>query len=330
MPSFLEKILKSRKAPMTAEDFRRMQTDAEKEVERALAAGEAAQQAWNDSLLDESDAATKAARARVVDADDAHARAVARVAAIREEFLKACEAEAEADRQGTYERALDLARKAKPAFRRYEKAALEIRAALAEIAAAEVAIDAANSDLPRDAAPVTKLEMDVRGLPGEPRRVVDSRADLLWVYRDWPEMIVEKEKVALIESEDGVRGVFRDPWGRNSTDEIPVIRRRRTFEKIMPGVSAFTPTPLAGAVFLPGIAPGSPPIWAPVGGNPMFDENDPRAVIEAAQALAARGDKGSDPRSRADFPDQFVTWSDIDPNEARELDAALAAAAGSI
>lgn len=323
MASFLEKLLGSRKAPPSADEFRAMQSDCEREVERTQAALEQAQRAYDASLVDDDPAATKAARGRWNDAEDAHARAVARLAKIREAFLQACEAEAEADRVANYDAGQKALKKARAAFTKYERSALEVRNSLVEIAEAEVVIAKANSDLPKDAAPVEGLEQAVRGLPSVPSRVVDERVEAVWVFRDWPEMSVPREKVSLIKSADGIRGYFEDPWASNSTDQHHVVKRKRIVRRTLPGVSAFRAVPLAATVALPGLAPGAAPIWSPVGGDWLWSENRPQAVLAAAKELEAAGKAATkDPRHHPETPDESVEWVDIDPADA---DVALAA-----
>lgn len=327
MPSFLERILGSRKSPPTADEYRRLQSEAEKRVERDTVAEADAWRGYDESLLDEDPAATTRARQKAQDATDSRARSEAQLVAIRAAFEAACDTEAEADRVEKRKRADQAFRATETSLpRRYAKAAAEVAAVAVEFAQAEIIIAESNRDLPAGLDPLESVEQRIRGLPSIPAKVIDEKYEDIWCYADWQQTPVERDKVAYIRTEDGVTGFFPNLWG-NTTDEIRVVRRRKITRRTIPGVGKYQAAPLAAEISLPGLLPNSAPFWKPVGGPWMFSENRPQAVLAAAAELeAAAKAKPRDPRTLPEYPDQSVEWVDIDP---ADVDAdAIAAAAG--
>lgn len=325
MASFLDKILRSRKSPLTADDFRKMQSDAERDVERAQAAFVDEQNAWEASLLDADPAATKAARTRLIDAEDAHARAVARLGAIRQEFLRACEAEAEADRVARYEAIRDKVRAAEKALKRYAPLAQQIGDIARLVAEAEVEALAVNEDLPAGAAPLS-LPENIRGWPARPGEVVEERIeDGGWHYafESWGR--VDESLVRFIETDAEGRSwvSYEENWQQVRHE---VARRKKRVRRIRLEQGAAMPERLIATLSLPGFRHGDAPIFTPL---PEFSRivygELPATALQRIGPPALAKERDTRPAQAEIFEEEL-----LDESEAEEIDAALAAATGAM
>jgi hypothetical protein len=252
MATILDKILG--KKPKAAEEIRAEQTRAEQALEQAQADLRAAGQRYTATLLDPDPGATRSAKTALSEAEDAVARAQALVAALREKFLEACEAEAEAEKLSRYEeaeRAADAARNA--LLDEYQEAALRVVEILQKINTAETLIEKVNADLPAGAARLASVEMPIRGHLAMPREAVKRERFHQWV--------------------DAVGNVISDPQHIRETEKgVGIYQRegrlacrvwRKTFERTTWRDSAqpLLPERLGAAVRLPGLYHGDQAIW---------------------------------------------------------------------
>lgn len=269
----------------------------------ALAAAEAearlAEAAYKDSLTTtefhelEQLAQRKLSATVAVD----RARAILEAAEIRQ-AAAAAEA-AEAERQARYEAAAKLAEAASKRLRKeYPRHAAALRDLLRELAEAEIAVKAANADLPRDATPLAGPEAE-RSTPTLFEEVVSEKIVDLWTPINFTQPIAEELQAKVQRHLGRQRGRMKDA---SDTDENPatygsvrtnsggtmdVVLKKFRRREILPHENGRSIAPLATEVNLPPLDAGAVPYW-----EPAYDAHD--AARQASQTLKpkpARADR---------------------------------------
>lgn len=305
----VERILGRSEAPPSSSSIRAELAKAERAAETAHQDLGAARDAYTSSLLAEDAAETGRAKASIAACEVDVDRADALVAALRQRFESQCEAEAERERTGAYETALERKAEAQKRLAAYDVHAGEIAAILRSVAEAEVAVRRANDDLPTDAERISGVEVGVRHAPSIPRKVLDERVeDGAWHYVDGPFPGTEVETF--------LQGSCRasHPSGRIGTVErrsrdsvtpttCTVVRKKIKVTRYIEPVRVGVVESLASSVSLPPLRYGEAAHWSPAGAASHVNGSDhgaaARQVLAAADKLEAARAKGlQDNRSR--------------------------------
>jgi hypothetical protein len=195
--------------------------------------------------------------------------------------------EQEVARREKYEAAMKAAAQAAAALRQYPTFAQRIVGLLASVAEAEIAINAANADLPAGAVALPSAEFQVRGLAGEPRQEVGRKiVRSAWFYTGADESELEPSDTVV--SQDGRTGYIETRLGGRKQVETRPVERVDYIE----GRPPYIPEPLHLELRLPGLLPGEPAIWAGLGNSAVFFHGrmgaDAVAVVEHASRQSAR------------------------------------------
>lgn len=248
---------------------------AREDAVSAAAGVNTAQAAYADALLTASaPALRKLAEARS-DATIRVDQLNALVSKLEVDLDLATEAEAEASRYEQYAAACALAESArKQLFADYPKAAEKIRAVLGAIAEADIAVEAANQNLPAGATPIAKPEGS-RALPNLPEEIVSEDTVELWVMDG-------NSSPLPAEQQDQV-----DRNGRIAINGRQYNCTRRHFRRreFLPPVFGRYVRQLASEINLPGLAFGEGSYWKPVSGT----GEAPRQLAEPRRPPAVDG-----------------------------------------
>ena len=172
----------------------------------------------------------------------------------------------------------------------YEQNARAIVAAIGKLAELDQAIDDANSDLPTGVSRLPTMEARLRGLPGEPEQEVGREVTRTgWFYEGAyvpsgavPDQLVTEAKIT---------GNIGEIIDRSRGHATPVKIRLCQVVKItkrdtIPPIGAHV---LSRTVVLPGVRPGSEPIWGDVTSHAngvSWEDYDKVAVIaQASEAV---------------------------------------------
>lgn len=249
-------------------------TKAKTELEAAEAAVVAAEEQYEAHLLTADkkslrgflDAKTEAG----IDVDQARAR----IQRLTRDHEAALEAEATDLRQRRYDEAKAASEAAEKRLRKeYPRAAIQIRELLAEVAAASLAVQAANADRPEGAPPLLDPEYG-RSQHQQYREILSEDVVEMWATIDSASPIQDEYQRTVRAHEKGRRGMMRD---RSESDENPllygtaqtehgpleVVRKRFRRAKILPDQSGYNIAPLACEIVLPPLDASATPFWSP-------------------------------------------------------------------
>ncbi|PWE52412.1 hypothetical protein DEM27_31185 [Metarhizobium album] len=270
MGKLINKIL----GKQSSSDIAAAITKAQAELEAAEAAVAAAEEQYDAHLLTADkkslrgflDAKTEAG----IDVDQARAR----IQRLERDHEAAVESEAESERQAAYDRAKELAATARKKLGDYEKAAMAIRDVLRAIAEADVAVEAANADLPDGAARIEKPE-ECRSSPNLYKKVLKEEVVELWAGIGDQSRPVEHQHRVRVEH---VGKRVRSRWSEEDFDEggwekgyyatdgggtIEVVKRRFIKRTYLPDDTGQYAVSLASAVSLPPAIVGGPVFFEP-------------------------------------------------------------------
>jgi len=237
---------------------------AEAELAAAHEAQAAAEAAYKGKLLTADDATLRQLVEARTDAGVRVDRATALVEALRERLEAAQTREAEAARVTAYEAAHAQAEEARAALvELYPGLARDLMSLMRVVAEAEIAVQAANADLPAGAAPIAGVEASVRDLPGVPETVLSETYVERWV---------EVGKVTpgsfdqhAVQDLGRGQGVIKIP-GIAAKDCRPVERRGFLEQRVYPASLRRAAYGLAERLALPGLRVDDPAFWEPASG----------------------------------------------------------------
>ena len=262
---------------------------AKAELEAAEAAVVAADEKYQGSLLSEDAAALRRLADAKTDAIITVDICRAKIAKLEKQHADALEAEAADQRQRRYDDAKAASEAAEKRLRKeYPRAALQIRELLAEVAAASLAVQAANADRPEGAPPLLDPEYG-RSQHQQYREILSEDVVEMWATIDSASPIQDEYQRTVRAHEKGRRGMLRD---RSDSDENPllygtaqtehgpleVVRKRFRRAKILPDQSGYSIAPLACEIVLPPLDASATPFW-----SPAYDQRD--ASSQAAAEL---------------------------------------------
>lgn len=268
------KILNKLMGKSSSADIASAITKAQTELAQAEAAVAAAEEQYDANLLTADkkslrgflDAKTEAN----IDVDQARAR----IQRLERDHEAALEAEAESNRQAAYDRAKELTATARKKLGDYEKAAMAIRDVLRAIAEADVAVEAANENLPAGAARLDKAEA-VRSAPNLYKEVTKEELVELWAYIGQQSVPVEHQHRVRVER---VGKRVRSRWSEDDFDEggyekgyyttdggatIEAVKRRFVKRTYLPDETGHFAAPLSHKVDLPPAIVGGPVFFEP-------------------------------------------------------------------
>jgi hypothetical protein len=230
----------------------------------AAAAVEAAEAAYQAGLLTEAPTALRRLAEGKTDAGIRVDQAAAIIVSLEAKLAAAIGSETEARRREQYDSASALAETArKQLFADYPAAAEKIRAVLRAIAAADIAVEAANQDLPEGAAPIAKPE-NSRALPNFPQEMISEERVELWSGAgDTRPIPPEFQHTAQTNG--------RDTTAQTGSGRIEVVKRTFDRTEYLPALFGRHSPALASAIELPGLSFGEGPYWTPA--------SDPAAVL---------------------------------------------------
>ena len=264
-------------------------TRAHAELEAAEAAVAAAEKSYDEGLLTLDKVALRRLLDDKVEAGIECDQIRARLTALEREHAKALESEAADQRQRRYDEAKAASEAAEKRLRReYSKAALAIRELLAEVAAASLAVQAANEDRPEGAPPLLDPEYG-RSQHQQYREILSEDIVEMWATIDSASPIRDELQRHVRAREKGRRGMMTD---RSDTAENPllygsvqtehgvleVVRKRFRRTKFLPDRGGYSVGPLACELVLPPLDAGATPFW-----KPAYDQRD--AANQAAADL---------------------------------------------
>lgn len=262
---------------------------AKAELEAAEAAVVAADEKYQGSLLSEDAAVLRRLADAKTDAVITVDICRAKIAKLEKQHAEAIEAEAADQRQRRYDDAKAASEAAEKRLRReYPKLAMGVRDLLADIAAASLAVQAANADKP-EGAPVLFDPEYSRSQHRQYREVITEDTIDLWATIDSASPIRDELQRHVRAHEKGRRGMMTD---RSDTAESPllygsvqtehgmleVVRKRFRRTKFLPDCGGYSVAPLACEIVLPPLDASATPFW-----SPAHDQRD--AASQAAAEL---------------------------------------------
>lgn len=251
--SFLTKTSAS-----TADQFEDALQTANEDLGQAEQALAEARRTYDNSKINPDASVSMRAREQVIAAEVQVDRAQALVELAEQRLGEARQAEAEDARRKCFAEAERLNSDASAALAEYPALAERLLVLLEISARADLAVAAANQNLPAGRAPLVPAEQLVRGQPEVPEEILRQEVRADWQHAGGS--VVEEEHVSLIKTRDGEHGSFQLSRGGVSR-EYTVTKRRHRVEKLLPQISAVVPTPLAFGLVLPGVREGEPNIW---------------------------------------------------------------------
>ncbi|MFC3323323.1 hypothetical protein [Mesorhizobium cantuariense] len=220
-------------------------------------------------------------------------RVIERSIAMRSELERRLAAihgeEIEAERRQRFEAAKAATVEAGKAMAKYHGLARQIVDILETVAAAEVAIEATNKQLPVGEALLRSAEHIARGLGGAPREIVSQEKIEKWYYAGaaaaWG--AVQENQIGGIKSDGGRSGeLVVDVRNEGQPRRYPVERKTVLRTVLLEAQGADRVTPLAAAIHLPALPSGAADLWAPCGPDglvALLGQNCHR-VLEAVAA----------------------------------------------
>jgi hypothetical protein len=270
----MSKLLNKLLGKSSSADIAAAITKAQAELAQAEAAVAAAEEQYEANLLTADKKALRALLDAKTEANIDLDQARARAHRLERDHEAALEAEAESNRQAAYDRAKELTATARKKLGDYEKAALQIRDVLRSIAEADVAVDAANENLPAGAARLDKAEA-VRSSPNLYKETVKEEIVELWAAIGQQSVPVEHQHRVRVER---VGKRIRSRWSEDDFDEggwekgyyttdgggtIEAVKRRFVKRTFLPDDTGHYATSLASAVSLPPAIVGGPVFFEP-------------------------------------------------------------------
>lgn len=216
----------------------------------------------------------------LAEAQDRLADAELYVVELQAKLAEALSAEAEAGRREVYKSAAAKASAAAGRLsKEYARHAGAIRDVICAIAEAELAVNAANADLPCGAAPLVGPERIVRDGAASPRTIIGDTIVKLWVYPGTGNVLPPEAQATVRQNGASSKGSL--PSQSKMGDPFKEVELR-SFRRIefRPEVRADHARALARSVELPGLRAGEPPFWS-------SDAGDPSAVLRRADSLKA-------------------------------------------
>ncbi|MCD1266850.1 hypothetical protein B5M44_21495 [Shinella sumterensis] len=220
-----------------------------------------------------------------IDADTARSR----IRRLEQDHEAALEAEAADQRQRRYDEAKAASEAAEKRMRKeYPRAAMAIRELLAELAAASIAVRAANADRP-EGAPALFDPEHARSQPVLYREELSEEILDLWTTIDGTAPIQDDLQHHVHQHQKHRRGMLTDrsdsverplTYGLVQTVHGPleVVRKRFRRTKYMPDQGGYRIAPLATEIVLPALDAAADPYW-----KPAYDQHD--AAQQAAEQL---------------------------------------------
>jgi hypothetical protein len=270
--------------------------EAEAELAAALAAQADAEAAYRAALIKGNEAEEDQADAERQAIDKRIVRAKILIETLRECLAEAQERELEAERVERYEAARRQGDEAGDALRvLYPQFAGGIVELLRAVAEAEIAVKAANGDLPRGAAPLAGVENRVRNFPGFPDEVLSETHVERWVRIG--QILPGNFDQGEVRPTEGNRGTLR-VRGLPANEGYGVELRQFIQRELFPATFSGGTDSLALGVSLPGFMEGEPKLFEPIE-RPYQGGLHPAHVLEkiaGLRAVAPRGDPANPPQ----------------------------------
>jgi len=247
---------------------------AKQDIVTAEAASESADAAYRAGLIDETPAALRTLIDAKTDAGIAGDRARAVVARLEQKLQTALDAEANAKRQATYEKAKTLTQAAsRKIVSDYPEAAEKIREVLRAIAEADLAVEEANQNLPDGMQPLPGPEQTRstntvwrEPLPGKRVERWAGEGDFTRPIDDDLQSSVKPNQTRRRNNAGGSDEVGTVELSNGSFLDVikkPFIRR-----EVLPDVTGWEIADLAATVSLPPMLAGASSYWEPTLGGP--------------------------------------------------------------
>lgn len=251
---------------------------AEDELSAAREAQAAAEAAYRAGLLTADEKGLQQLDGARRDAGMRVERAEALVDALRERLVEAREREAEAERVAVYQAAQRQADDARQALAEvYPQLAGDLVRVIELVARAEIEVEAANADLPRNAEPLTSVEHTARDIPAEADEVLSEVEVKRWVaVGNVKPGTFDQGNVYKTGPGRGVIRIEGVPVNECTQVELRTFTERR-FQRGRGHISAYR---LAEKISLPGFLASDPYVW-----RPMSSLSKPGEVIRQVEAL---------------------------------------------
>lgn len=214
-------------------------------------------------LLDGTDKDVEAIEAKIASANRDIERAYAAKVELTKRLEEAAATATETERADAYRIAKAKADAAAKMLRKeYPELGRRFADLLRLVAEADMAVHAANEQLPADAAPLTPPEPMARCLPELPEQILEENEVELWCHANGSgsNSILSddvQQKLAGCRADDN--GVVQVPM-----HGYAAVKRRFIRRTTLPRVNASRPQPLS-EIALPGLMDGDPPFWSPRG-----------------------------------------------------------------
>lgn len=273
----LAKTFSASKAPSVSA-LERAEIEAAKALEGARNEVTRLQAALPAALV-QGDAARQKARAELRAAEDDAADAETALSIVRERLTEARHEADQAARRTAYAAAQAVRDEAVVRLRsRYPAIVAELRGLIEATARADAEVEEANSALPAGAAPLARVEDEVRDVPSLPRRVLAERQVALWAPAGTARPAADQGG---IRDEGGGRGrrvVVAHGGLSNVTQHFDLLSF--TERKVAPGRNAAFAPRLHG-LDLPALRADDAPAW-----SPLPPDSSPNAILAHLDALA--------------------------------------------
>lgn len=242
---------------------------AKADLSTAESAVVSAENAYDDALLTETPVALRKLSDAKQDAAIEVDRCRAVIAKLEGQLERATASEAEISRLASYEKAKDLSEAArKRLIKDYPKAAENIRSILRELAEAELAVRAANDNLP-EGAPVLQGPEVTRGAPTLYREELGEEVVELWCGVGDRSTPIPDNLQSRVHPEARIRRGETELRGSlpTSSSSMEVVKRRLIRRKFRSQQSGRYVAPLASDVALPPLLAGASDFWKPESGG---------------------------------------------------------------
>lgn len=251
---------------------------AEAELAAAREAQAAAVAAYRAGLLFADEAALRQLDTACRDAEVRLDRAKALVEALRERLAEAREREAEVERVAVYQAAQRQADDARRLLAEvYPQLAGDLVHVIEAVARAEVEVEAANADLPRNAEPLASVEHAARDIPAEPDEILSEIEVERWVaVGNIKPGSFDQANVYVTGAGRGVIKVAGLPLPQCTQVELRTFTERQ----VRKGDVRKTAYRLAEKMSLPGFLATDPYVW-----RAMSSHSKPGEVIRQVEAL---------------------------------------------
>lgn len=266
MTNILSRFLKGG----TSSDISTALEQARADLAAAERAVTVAEKAYTDGLLTEQPAALRKLADAKQDALIEVDRYGAIIGKLEAQLERAAASEAESARLADYKKAQELADTARKKMQKdYPKAAEAIRAILRELAEAEIAVRAANENLPEGAQPIFGPEAS-RGTPTLYREELGEEVVELWCGAGDRSTPIPDHLQSRVHPEQRIRRGENELRGSLPTDSgsMDVVRSRLIRRKFRSQQGGRYVAPLASEIALPPLQAGASAFWKPEPGSP--------------------------------------------------------------